>query len=250
MTFHIDQDMLQTLLEWEFGRSQYMTSAEVVMEASGLRLEAVRSIAREHGIEINDVRSRCIDENLLSYLADAHIRRLKAYFNKSKRHLSELSCEDYIAFDDFCQTFKKSTFNYKPVSWNDIDVDAIREQFYEKVYSLCPKTQVSNKQFGECILKGLDSVVIERTEPDPIFPYSQPFFYTYDRRFLSEWLEHSQEKFFTQNAVLDKVYESICFYAEPIEIPTVNNNNRVLFRRVSLSARYYVFPDEDYHIVC
>lgn len=229
---------------------EYLTSAEVVMKASGLRLEAIRSIAREKGVEIQDVRSRCIDENLLSLLADAHIRRLKSYFNKSIRHFGELSAEDRITFDDFCQTFKKSTFNYKPVSWNDIDTDAIREQFFEKVYYLCPKSQVSNKEFGERIFQGLDSILIEKLGPDPRLPYSQPFFNIYDRRFLSEWLDQSQEEFFSKDAVLDKVYESQYFYAEPIEAQVVHEDNQILFRRVSLSARYYVFPDDDYHIAC
>lgn len=245
MTFKIDANDLENLFQWTLSRLIYMTSAEVVMEASGLRIEAIRSIARERGVEINDVRSRCIDENLLSLLADAHIRRLKAYFNKSKRHLGELSCEDYIAFDDFCKTFKKSTFNYKPVSWNDIDTDAIREQFYEKVYSLCPKTLVSDKELGESILLGLDTAVIEKPKQDPRFPYSKPIFYTCDSPFLTERLDHICKWF-----ILNKVHESEFYYSEPKESPIVDVDNRISFKMVSLSARYYIFPDDDYHIAC
>lgn len=250
MTFKIDANDLENLFQWTLSRLIYMTSAEVVMEASGLRIEAIRSIARERGVEINDVRSRCIDENLLSLLADAHIRRLKAYFNKCKRHLGELSCEEYIAFDDFCQTFKKSIFNYKPVSWNDIDTDAIREQFYEKVYTLCPKAQVSDNEIGESLLMGLDSVMIKKAEPDPRLPYSKPSFNFYDRHFLSKWLDQSLKDFKRRDAVLDKVYDSKFYFAEPSKHHVVNEGNRILFRRISLSARYYVFPDDDYHIAC
>lgn len=51
----------------------FITSSEVVIEASGLRLEAVRVIAREQGVEIEDTACRCIDESLLAALADAHV---------------------------------------------------------------------------------------------------------------------------------------------------------------------------------
>ena len=37
-----------------FFKAVFTTSAEVVMKASGLRLEAIRVIAREQGVEIED----------------------------------------------------------------------------------------------------------------------------------------------------------------------------------------------------
>ena len=54
----------------------FTTSADVVMKASGLRLEAIRAIAREKGVEIEDTACRCIDEELLADFAEAHVRRL------------------------------------------------------------------------------------------------------------------------------------------------------------------------------
>ena len=50
---------------------RFTTSADVAMKACGLRIEAVRAVARETGIGIEDAESRCTDENLLSLLADA-----------------------------------------------------------------------------------------------------------------------------------------------------------------------------------
>ena len=47
---------------------KFTTSADVVMEAGGLRLEAIRVIARGRGIEIEDTACRCIDESLLADL--------------------------------------------------------------------------------------------------------------------------------------------------------------------------------------
>jgi hypothetical protein len=80
MSFSLSDSTLKEHLEAIFESvSRFTTSADVVIKASGLRIEAIRAIAREQGIEIENVESRCIDENLLSLLADAHVRRLKSH---------------------------------------------------------------------------------------------------------------------------------------------------------------------------
>ena len=71
------------------------------MKASGLRLEAIRVIAREQGVEIENTACRCIDESLLAELADAHVRRMKAYFNNARRHIAKLNGDDLAVFIDF-----------------------------------------------------------------------------------------------------------------------------------------------------
>lgn len=241
MVFSFDPELLKSLLDKKLSR--YMTSAEVVIEASGLRIEAIRSIAREQGIEIENVRSRCIDENLLSYFADAHIRRLKSYFNNSKRHIGELTCSEHAAFDDFCLTFKKSI--HKPVSWEDIDTDVIREHFFEKVYSLCPKTQVSDMDVRESHFIGNCLIIETVQEFDQKLPYNHPLFNTYHRRSLMQW----QEKFHCIENVLVRVYESRYYYSKPLKEKIVYNDKRIFIRSFFLSARYYLFPDDDDYIV-
>lgn len=47
---HLSNTIEQLLLDV----SKFTTSADVVMKASGLRFEAVRAIAREQGVEIED----------------------------------------------------------------------------------------------------------------------------------------------------------------------------------------------------
>lgn len=89
-------DILDDVLEsretdWDLFETGFTTSADVVMKASGLLFEAIRVIAREQGVEIEDTACRCIDESLLAALADAHVRRLRAYFNNARRHVVELS---------------------------------------------------------------------------------------------------------------------------------------------------------------
>ena len=140
MSFSLSDSTLKEHLEAIFESvSRFATSADVVIKASGLRIEAIRAIAREQGIEIENVESRCIDENLLSLLADAHVRRLKSYFNNSKRHIAELSGAELSTFVDFCKTFKKHLSNdHAALSWDDIDTNAIREQFIRKVKKLTP----------------------------------------------------------------------------------------------------------------
>ena len=79
-----DLDILDDVFECSKMAENYLktgftTSADVVMKAGGLRLEAIRVIAREQGVEIEDTACRCIDESLLAELADAHVRRMRAY---------------------------------------------------------------------------------------------------------------------------------------------------------------------------
>ena len=76
---HIADATAFSKIAGNFFKATFATSADVVMKASGLRLEAIRVIAREQGVEIEDTVCRCIDESLLAELADAHVRRMRAY---------------------------------------------------------------------------------------------------------------------------------------------------------------------------
>lgn len=133
-----DIDISSLICEYGIDYKQVNTTPEIVMRVSGLPFEAIRAIARECGVNIKNERSRCIDENLLSLLADAHIRRLKSYFNKSNRHLSELSGAEFSTFIDFCETFKKHQSDLSSLTWDDIDVESIREEFINEVHESTP----------------------------------------------------------------------------------------------------------------
>lgn len=137
-------DILGNVLEscetdWGFFETDFTTSADVVMKASGLRLEAIRVIAREQGVEFEDTACRCIDESLLAALADAHVRKMRAYFNNVRRHIDQLSGDELAMFIDFCETFKNRQSSSNTVqTWSDIDTDAIREQLLQRVHELTP----------------------------------------------------------------------------------------------------------------
>ena len=202
--------------------NRFTTSADVVMKASGLRIEAIRAIAREVGVEIEDTESRCIDENLLSLLADAHVRQLKSYYNKTKRHISELTGAELSMFIDFCETFKKRQSNNSTLSWDNIDADAIREQFIKKVHSLTPSRELPSL-FSGCIPVEIitESPCLEPLDLDA--------------------LQTERQK----DLVISRILNNRWLYMRCKEQYVVSNDKRRQLRRVTLSSRYYIFPDDD-----
>lgn len=228
MRFTLSDSMFSDLFEIiDKQINRFTTSADVVMKASGLRIEAIRAIAREVGIEIEDVESRCIDENLLSLLADAHVRQLKSYFNKTKRHISELTGAELSMFIDFCETFKKRQSNNSALSWDNIDADAIREQFIKKVHSLTPSRELPS------LFSGCMPIEI-RTESLSFESLDQDALQT----------EHQKD------LVISRILNNRWLYLRCKEQHVVSNDKRKQVRRVTLSSRYYIFSDDDDELLC
>ena len=216
---HLSNTIEQLLLDV----SKFTTSADVVMKASGLRFEAVRAIAREQGVEIEDQACRCIDESLLAFLAEAHIRRLKAYFHNAKRHLAELPGDELATFVEFCETYQKRQHSYSSsLQWADIDTEAIREQFLDKVHKLTPPEKCqglfSGIAFDEIPLK------------------SQSFEYIDICNSLDEL--HKED-------IVDKVIRSYLYNEKPCRIANFTLDLRSEVRKTTISARYHIFASED-----
>lgn len=204
-------------------RASFVTSADVVMEASGLRIEAIRVIAREQGVEIEDTACKCIGESLLAALADAHVRKLKAYFNNAKRHIAELSGEELATFLDFCETFEsRQSTNSTAKAWSDIDTDAIREQFIQKVHELTPSPW--SDLFAGC--GGVSEDILESLS------------YKFCEKI-------SLAKYRKQCEVIEKVLHSNLFYAKPSKVKLPSIVIRPIIWRVTLSARYHIFTSDD-----
>lgn len=225
MSFSLSDSTLKEHLEAIFESvSRFTTSADVVIKASGLRIEAIRAIAREQGIEIENVESRCIDENLLSLLADAHVRRLKSYFNNSKRHIAELSGAELSTFVDFCKTFKKHLSNdHAALSWDDIDTNAIREQFIQKVKKLTPASSVFDEIFGGISFEEI--------------PLELPNHKQFD---LDTFLQERQ-----RDAIIERVICSRWLYIQSVVYSSPDKDQRDEVRRVTVSARYHIFSDDN-----
>ena len=155
---HIADATAFSKIAGNFFKATFATSADVVMKASGLRLEAIRVIAREQGVEIEDTACRCIDESLLAALADAHVRRMRAYFNNTRRHIAEINGDDLATFTNFCKTFKnRQSSDSTAQAWSDIDTDAIREQFIQRVHELTPKPCLEFLASHSFVLEEIDS---------------------------------------------------------------------------------------------
>ena len=217
----LTKDFTISKMEERLCRNSFATSADVVMEASGLRIEAIRVIAREQGVEIEDTACRCIDENLLAALADAHVRKLKAYFNNAKRHIAELSGEELATFLDFWETFKsRQSTNSTAKAWSDIDTDAIREQFIQKVHELTPSAW--SDLFAGCGgIEILDSLSFKSCDSLAKIKYKQ------------------------RCEVVERVLRRDLFYAKLSKVELPHIKVRPFIKRVTLSARFYIFTSDD-----
>lgn len=201
----------------------FSTSADVVMEASGLRFEAIRVIAREQGVEIEDTSCKCIDENLLDALAEAHIRKMRAYFNNARRHIAELDGDELTTFTNFCRTFKKrQSSDFAAQAWSDIDTDAIREQFIEKVHELTPIPVLDLFAGFGCNLGEIVSSL------------------SYEPREYLETFEYRQ-----RSEAIENVLNSRLFYEKPTKTHLPCVDIRTIVRRFTLPARFHIFTSDD-----
>jgi hypothetical protein len=220
---NIFEHLSNTIAQLFHETTKFTTSADVVMKASGLRLEAVCAIAREQGVEIEDTACRCIDESLLASLADAHIRRLKAYFHNAKRHIAELAGDEFATFVEFCETYqKRPNLDLSSLLWSDIDTKAIREQFLNKVHKFTPP-----EKYHSCF-SGLsfDETVLESHRLEYI-DVCNPF------------------EGVVQEGIIDKVIQSFLYYEKPCRIINFILDLRSEARKTILSARYHIFASED-----
>lgn len=228
-------DILDGVLEscemnWDLFETGFTTSADVVMEASGLRLEAIRVIAREQGVEIEDTACRCIDEDLLAALADAHVRKMRTYFNNARRHADQLSGDELTTFIVFCKTFKnRQSSETAAQTWSDIDTDAIREQFIQKVHELTPSTTTCCKLFS-CIHFSLEKVISSLS-----FGY-----YEY-----LDTCEFNTYEYKQRCEVVEIVLNSHLYYEKPSKTKRPCVDIRSVVWRVTLPARYHIFTSDD-----
>lgn len=220
---HIVDAMKFSKISENFFKATFATSADVVMKASGLRLEAIRVIAREQGVEIEDTTCRCIDESLLAELADAHVRRMRAYFNNARRHIAELNGDDLAVFIDFCKTFKnRQSSDSTAQSWSDIDTDAIREQFIQRVHELTPKPCLEFLASHSFVFEEIvSSLSFESNEHLNTFVYKQ------------------------RCETIEKILNSHLFYEKPLRVSQPCIDIRSVVWRVTLPARYHLFTSED-----
>lgn len=213
-----------------FGFSaKFLTSLEVIRRVMNVPMEAVASIARDAGIEVKDCQSECIDENSLRPFADGYVRKMKYYFNNTLREISQLDYDEFRTFFDFCRTFKKSNVKTAgATTWDDIDQDAIREQFYAEV-----KKNTREKKhdglFASHIL------------------YSDSLWSTIDYHSCTNDLEQFEiEQQAYKTKVLESVVNSRLYHtrrAAKVQRPNFSYAHNII-RIMLLSARYHLCGDD------
>jgi len=201
-------------------------SAEVVMKVSGLHFETIQAIAREHGVDIKDKTCRCIDGKLLVHLKDAHVRKLRSYFNNVRQNISQLSGEELTTFIDFCKTFKRrQSKSWNDLLWNDINVRLIHERFIQSIQNLYYSSSDSCLGFLDRIL--LCGVC-----------YSTPRV-----NHLPGDNQTDEERH--RDFLLQKIYVSRPF-SQPLKqsriVPIVITS---ALRRIIITARYHIYVDDD-----
>lgn len=232
MNSYLDQldDVLKSCeMNWGLTETGFTTSADVVMRASGLRLEAIRVIAREQGVEIEDTACRCIDESLLAALADAHVRKMRAYFNNARRHIAELDGDELATFINFCQTFNnRQSSDSAAQTWSDIDTDAIREQFMQKVHELTPSPTLRRFTVSSTAL-------LEKMFSSLSFKYCE----------YLETCELDTYEYKQRCEIVEKLLHSHLYYEKPSKIQLPCIDIRSVVWRVTLPARYHIHISED-----
>lgn len=127
-------DIFFGLTESILNEPVYITKMEVIREIMGVPAVAIQSLANSAGVEPDEKGRLRLNESNLSYFADAYVRKMKSYFHRAKREMNQLGPDEILTFNQFCTTFKNpDSLSTRNLSWEDIDVNAIRKQFIKQV---------------------------------------------------------------------------------------------------------------------
>lgn len=222
---------------------EVMISLAVLSNEMNVPIAAIRAIARTENVNI-DSQSECISEDSLGVYADAYIRKLKAYFRRMTRNEQlRPDPEEAIAFDKFCNSFKKSTQNESNVrSWDDIDEDAIREHFCEKVLEKAsPKTHDIN--LSELHFDFSKSIVINSEVFLSHFSLVDESLYYDDYQIKPLPLDLEFQR---KTDILTKVIHSSQYFQNKVTRPVLFLHRRLnSVRLIPIVARYQVYPNND-----
>ena len=130
------------------------TSLNIIGEVLNVPMCALSSILRANGYDEVDPASICIDEKMLTYFADAYIRKMKNYFLSSVRNIEKLTYQEFTDLNEFYNTFKKQEDNYTGrAKWSQIDTGLLRDAFLDKVKELTPHRKSRLENFLEQIFE-------------------------------------------------------------------------------------------------
>lgn len=135
---------------------RFRTSLNIIGEVMNVPMCALSSILRANGYDEVDPASICIDEEMLTYFADAYIRKMKNYFLSSVRNIEDLTYQEFTDLNEFYNTFKKQEVKFtRRAEWSQIDTGLLRAAFMDKIEELTPSRKSSFEIFSEFIAEEL-----------------------------------------------------------------------------------------------
>ncbi len=135
----------------------FMTSLNIIGEVMNVPMCALSSILRANGYEEVAPDSICIDEKMLSYFADAYIRKMKNYFLSSIRNYENLTYQEFTDLNEFYNTFKKIGVKLtRKAEWSHIDTGLLRNAFMDNIKELTPRRKSRLEYLCEFIAETCD----------------------------------------------------------------------------------------------
>lgn len=219
--------------------SMTMTSLNIIGEVMNIPLPALECIWRKTGEKDIDPSSLCIDEERLELFAEAFIRKMKNYFERSIRDFDVLSSDDrndLLAFYNHFKTKEGFVLTSKS-TWNNIDKDKLHEAFLHEVREKTDKYRVET--YGGILDKFIfsipsealdsmtcDTVSIFRSDIRVVSDSHMFYRITHNSRYLSP---HSNgtgkyNRHYIVNNRLRKVFRSARFY---IYVADDNSNDDI-----------------------
>lgn len=201
---------------------------------------ALSSILRANGYDEVNPDSICIDEKMLSYFADAYIRKMKNYFLSSIRNYENLTYQEFTDLEEFYNTFKKIGVKFtRKAEWSHIDTELLRNAFLDNIKELTPRRKSRLEYLCEHITESYHCSMPlfsdELEEYEIILSECSPDEYIFHRIINSKDKERSILMRITRSRFyqIKNRHKIFCIY-------TFN-----IMRQFFIAARYHIFVADD-----
>lgn len=230
------------------------TSLNIIAEVMGVPVCAVKSIWRQGGNADVNPSSLCIDEERLVLFTDAYIRKMKNYFRSSVRNHSELTFEEAKDFGLFVESFKKKECKSTGVtSWSQIDEEALRNSFVERVKKSAQSKRLESYINGAVCLDIFSGCAANLHESSftiegshDIIHGGEPvvvrlgYYYIRESSFIGSSI--LQKK---QDCLLSRITRSRFYRRRQNKAKRVKQYLPRLYHLIFVSARYHIFSADD-----
>lgn len=235
----------------------FMTSLEIIREVMNVPMEAIHAIARMNGISTADDHEQNISESALQPFIEAFERKTRNYFVSSMRNRAQLTLQELQTFTEFCKTFKKGNVSLGNVSnWNHIGKTKLREYFVERIKEKTPSTLIHHAELDlfsgcggtEVIIK----MILSELRMESPYPRSSCRIESLGYRWGLYDFEYGRYEYhrLPSKELLAQI-TSTRYYMARIETEVCYGKDVPdIIRRIVLSARYYVYVDDDEDHIC